>query len=338
MRSTQLLPAFEVHRKLPVNYSTMYAGKETFIHSHEKFPAVGLYAAGNAYVSPYGVVFQNGRVCRDSVYGMFSPAKQWPSFIKKIVLGKTRRLEEPHIVAHHAYYENYYHWLCEILPRLYVTLKAFPGKKPALLMHSKQPRFVREYLGLFEGLRVTGLEDDELARAPEVHFTSPVARPLAYHEALMRELSAWLCERLEDPAQTLAPEKIFITRKNARYRITHNEAQIQAWLEGKGFTALAPENYSVREQMNLFKNARIIIGSHGAGFSNLIFARSCELIVDIIHREHPQDCFYNLAAALGSGTYFFQCPGAGKLHFKNNDDVIADPDAFIREVGPYISS
>lgn len=336
MRSTQLLPAFDVHRKLPVNYDSMYAGKDAFIHSDEHFPAVNLHTAENAYISPYGVVFCNGRVVNDSVYGMFSPGRQWPSFIKKLILGKSIRLEEPAWVAHHAYYENYYHWLCEIMPRLYLGWKSLSQNGPPLVMHQRQPRFVREYLALFRGLRIVELADDKLVRAPEVNFSDHIARPLAYHEGLMLELSAWLQEELDDRSSAAPPEKIFITRRNARYRITRNEEQVLAWLESKGFVALAPENYSVREQMNLFKNARIIIGSHGAGFSNLLFARHCELVVDIIHREHPQDCFYNLASAMGAGYYYFQCPGTGRLDYKNNDDIVVDMERFTEQIGPLL--
>ena len=333
MQSRQLFPSFEVSRKLPVNYDTMYAGKESFIHSKELFPPVNIYELENAYVSPYGVVFKNGKIIKESVYGMFDPKKQWPSFIKKILLGKTRMLDEPGLVTHHAFYENYYHWLCEIMPRIFVAVNALKNESVALLMHEKQPAFVRELVSLFYFKKIIYVRDDEIVKVPKLYFPSHIARPLAYHPAVMLDYSKWLQEKLNDPSLEHSPEKIFISRKNARYRITHNEDKIQAWLEAQGFAAIAPENYTVREQLNLFKKARIIIGSHGAGFSNLVFAPYCELIVDIIHREHPQDCFYNLANVFGTDYYYFQCEGKGALAYKNNDDVVADPDQFINEVG-----
>ena len=335
MRSQPLLSPFEVHRKLPVNYNTMAPGKEAFIHAAEYFPAVSLQEINNAYVSPYGVVFKNGRVLHDSVYGMFDPKTQWPTFIKKILTGKTRSFENSLLVAHHAFYENYFHWLCEIMPRIFISLKALKDEKISLLINERIPSFVRQFLDLFN-LDIVTIRDNELAKTPHVYYPTQIARPLAYHEGSMRDLSGWLYEQLNDPGITGSPEKIFISRKNARYRITHHEDQVREYLLGQGFSIICPEEHSIKEQMNLFKHARIIMGSHGAGFSNLLFAPHCKLIVDIIHREHPQDCFYNLANVFDTAYYFFQCEGKGILGYKNNDDVVVDIDEFILRIGPLI--
>jgi capsular polysaccharide biosynthesis protein len=203
-------------------------------------------------------------------------------------------------------------------------------------MHEKQPRFVREFLALLNFKKIIAIKDDELVKARRAYFPSHIARPLAYNETVMRDLSGWLFEKLNDDAVTNSPEKIFISRKNARYRITHNEDKIQAYLESLGFAVITPEEYTIHEQMNLFKKARIIIGSHGAGFSNLVYAPQCELIIDIIHKEHHQDCFYNLASTFATDYYYFQCEGRGTLTYKNNDDVVADIDEFKRQIEPLI--
>ena len=135
MQSRQLFPSFEVNRKLPVNYDTMFMGKESFIHPKESFPPVNLYTLENAHISPYGVVFKNGKIIKESVYGMFDAKKQWPSFIKKIALGRTKVLNETSLVTHHAFYENYYHWLCEIMPRIFISMSNLKNEDVTLLMH-----------------------------------------------------------------------------------------------------------------------------------------------------------------------------------------------------------
>ena len=38
---------------------------------------------------------------------------------------------------------------------------------------------------------------------------------------------------------------------------------------------------------NLFQNAKIIIGAHGAAFANLIFCKPNTKILDIIPENHP---------------------------------------------------
>lgn len=332
--SRELYPALNVERSLPLNYDTMAPGKESFIRPFESFGPINLYELENVYVSHQGVVLKSGRVIPESVYGMFEPRRQWSGFYKKILRGKRRVIPKPVLVVHHHFYDNYYHWLSEIMPRLFVAREIL--RETALLMPARLPQFVADFLNLLPVKEIVSIADDEVVKTPRVYFPSHIARPLAYNEAVMTEFSEWLGAKLDDSSITKSPEKLFISRKNARYRITHNEEKIQEYLESKGFELARPEELTIRGQMNLFKNVRIIAGSHGAGFANLIFARNCRLLIDIIHKDHPQDCFFNLANVNRTQYYYFQCEGTGRLAFKNNDDVIADPLIFKERVGPLL--
>lgn len=332
----KLYPAIEVVRKEPANYENMYVGKEEFIKTKEKFVAINLWKEENAFVSPFGVVFNNLRVIKETVYGMFNPAIYRKTFWKKRVLGKVDTINDICILAHNSYYQNYYHFLLEIMPRIYLTQKE--TKADALIINEDQNKFVKEYISLFDFKSVYTIKNDRIAKVKEVYFISQIARPLAYHPELLKEFAAWIRLKLLDTQSILpSPTRIFISRKNAAYRISHNEEKIQLYLEENGFITLTPENYSVKEQANMFKNAEIIIGSHGAGLSNFIYAEKCRLIVDIIHQEHPQDCFYNAAAIFNIDYYYFQCAGAEVRSYKNNDDVIIDVERFKKEISPFFN-
>jgi len=41
------------------------------------------------------------------------------------------------------------------------------------------------------------------------------------------------------------------------------------------------------EQIYLFQNAKIVIGAHGAAFTNLIFCKEDTKVLDIIPENHP---------------------------------------------------
>ena len=52
-----------------------------------------------------------------------------------------------------------------------------------------------------------------------------------------------------------------------------------------GFAILEPANMSFRDQVAAINNASVIVGAHGSGFGNLIFARAGTAVIDLM----PQD-------------------------------------------------
>ncbi|MFN8295942.1 MAG: glycosyltransferase 61 family protein [Chitinophagales bacterium] len=321
MQKNLLYPEHTIHRKLPVNYAEMHTGKDTFIHTTEKINASYLLEIKDAYISPFGVVFKNGFVVKESVYSMFKPNKQLLSFYKKILLNKVRHISGDCVVAHHAYYQNYYHFLLEIMPRLFVIKNEAHHLK--LIINNNLPSFVKEYISLFNFKEIIYLHDYEIAKAEKIIFPTFLSRGLSYNEIVMREMSNWLCEKLFDN-NIFSPERIFISRSNAKYRKTENENEVFELLQKKGFVKFDLQEPNIRAQANFFKNAKYIVGSHGAGFSNMIFSKNCLLAIDIIHEQHPQDCFYNLASIFGVDYYYFQCKGTGVDSYANNDNIIVD--------------
>jgi capsular polysaccharide biosynthesis protein len=329
-----LYPAQTIHRKLPVNYAEMHESKTSFIHAEETIDASCLLEIKNAYISPFGVVFKNGLVVKDSVYSMFKPNSFLLSFYKKILLNKVKNVSGNCIVAHHSYYQNYYHFLLEILPRLFVLKDKAPTLK--IIINKNIPLFVKEYIELFKFKEIVFINDDEIAKVDNIIFSTYLSRGLAYNEKVIQEMSNWLREKLLDNSIDNSPEKIFISRDNAKYRKTVNEDEVFKFLQKKGFVKFNLDEPSIKAQANFFRNAKYIIGSHGAGFSNMIYSKNCKLVIDIIHEHHPQDCFYNLANCFNIDYAYFQCKGTGANSYANNDDILVELANFERTYNQYI--
>jgi capsular polysaccharide biosynthesis protein len=329
-----LYPAQTIQRKLPVNYAEMYESKTSYILPEETISESYLLEINDAYVSPFGVVFKNGFVVKESVYSMFKPNSFLLSFYKKILLNKVIKVSGNCIIAHHSYYQNYYHFLLEILPRLFVLKHLASTHK--LIINKNIPGFVKEYIELFNFKEILYLKDDEIAIADHLIFSTYLSRGLAYNEKVIQEMSAWLREKLFNNSIDNAPEKIFISRDNAKYRKTVNEDEVFAFLQQNGFVKFNLDEPSIKAQANFFKNAKYIIGSHGAGFSNMIYSKHCKLVIDIIHEQHPQDCFYNLANCFNIDYCYFQCKGTGANSYANNDDIIVNLANFERTYHQYI--
>lgn len=334
MNKTQILPVLQVIRHEPANYSEMHALKKDFIHLNETIPPVYLLEIKNAYVSPFGIVYKNGFVVEESVYSMFKPKTFYLSFYKKLLLNKVVKINGDCIVAHNSYFQNYYHWLLEAVPRLFLLKEKATQYK--LLLNANSPNFIKQYVSLFGFKEIVYLEDNYLAKVKHVTFTTFTSRGLAMYEPVIRNMVKWLFKKNEILENSNPTKNIFITRKNAKYRRLINEDEIISYLSSNGFEIVTLENLTIKEQMQLFANAKNVIGTQGAGMANMIYSTHGKMLITIIHEEHPDDAYYNQTNINNTLCYYFQSKGVGNFDYKNNDDIIVDMDKFKEVCKKYI--
>jgi capsular polysaccharide biosynthesis protein len=94
----------------------------------------------------------------------------------------------------------------------------------------------------------------------------------------------WLRRRM---SALLAPEEqardlIFLSRRDSRVRVLLNEDELIRAVEPLGFRVIVAGEMSVREQIEAFSQARVVVGAHGAGLTNLVFAPSCAFVLEIV--------------------------------------------------------
>lgn len=85
--------------------------------------------------------------------------------------------------------------------------------------------------------------------------------------------------------------KLFLVRRDAKYRKTANWKEIESYFEGLGFLCIEPHKMTLEEKVALFFHAEIIVGFFSSAFSNLIF---CNKNVKIM-------VLSNFVFALGDG-------------------------------------
>jgi capsular polysaccharide biosynthesis protein len=322
MKKTLLYDGYLAERKAPVNY-TQIKNAQSFIKLQEYIEPCYLCELGNAYVSPYGMVFKNGRVVQESVYSMFTQNKNALTFYKKIFLNKVKKVSGECLVAHNAYYDNYYHWTLEALPRIFAVKAYTPNL--TLLIHEKLKPFISHYLSFFNFKEIIFIKDNELVLAENLWLPMHTAPGLRHNEPLVREMAAFIREKNGTSTHTAAwPDKIFISRKKATFRRAINEDEVYALLQNYGFQRIILEELSVGEQIHLLTCVKVFAGIHGAGFSNLMYMNQGKLLVDIIHEDHPQDAFYNLACAFDVDYVRLDCKGTGVQQYCGSDDIEVD--------------
>ena len=182
----------------------------------------------------------------------------------------------------------YYHWLLQIIPRLKI-LKESQLPYDKIYVHANNFKYhwqkdalytVMDYLDIARDMLLcvehdTPVEADTLL-VPSVPWIPSKAKfPRAWYKQFFHD--AFVQQKEKSPAH------IFISRSKAQYRHISNETALMNLLNTKGFTSYCLEDLSISEQAHIFNNAKVIIGPHGAGWTNLIFCKPGTNIIEIDH-------------------------------------------------------
>jgi capsular polysaccharide biosynthesis protein len=111
-----------------------------------------------------------------------------------------------------------------------------------------------------------------------------------------------------------AGSRIYLSRENQANhfpRGVENEHDVRIALSGMGFAILEPANMSFSDQVAAINNASVIVGVHGSGFGNLIFARPGTVVIDLM----PQDWVGFFGAIGGPERWVFNVTTAFDLDY-----------------------
>lgn len=192
---------------------------------------------------------------------------------------------------------NYYHWLIDYLPRLaaYATHERFGEIK--FLTNSDPQRFQRE------SLQLLGIGKDRLIEVPkaltrpqEIACKTLYAAPVLLDEMrLLPEGLHWLRTTLAaacvPAADKPAGRRLYISRSDAATRKVINEKEIVQFLTPLGFDIMVPGKMPLAKQIAAFADATVIVGAHGAGFANMVFAPPGARIVEFMGSVQFQQSF-----------------------------------------------
>lgn len=100
--------------------------------------------------------------------------------------------------------------------------------------------------------------------------------------------------------QTDGPERVYVSRKDASRRRVLNEDEVSNVLEDYGFKTFVLSELGFKEQVELFAQANMVVGPHGAGFTNTIFSDDITLIEFFGSEMQSRSlCYYGIANARG---------------------------------------
>jgi hypothetical protein len=126
----------------------------------------------------------------------------------------------------------------------------------------------------------------------------------------------WFRERIQPSQPSDRTRRIFVSRKNARRgRRVQNRPQLEGLLAKYGFETHYVEHYTTQEQVDLFHEAEVVLGAHGAGLTNLLFAKPGTDVVELSPTPYITPHYYYLCRSLGHRYHYLL---GQEPHFNNN--------------------
>lgn len=238
---------------------------------------------------------------------------------------------------------NYYHVLMDELERYAVFAESMPGVRPDALLVNTNTRFAREYLALLgldssrciDATKHVALSADRLL-APSLPNVDNLAPPWT---------TQWLRDHLPARRTTGRPRRVYVTRgdkPNSR-RVT-NERELLDVLRPLGFEVFDPGAHSVQDQIDTFAAAEVVVGPHGAGLTNLVFAPAGVRILELFAPRYLNPGYWAIASNLPDATYRYlvgepaDTRPAGSPMTYVYDDIVVDVPRFRRCVADLLAS
>lgn len=194
---------------------------------------------------------------------------------------------------------NYYHWMVQSLPAIDWGLR-----------HRRHPRAVLALPAL------TPWQADTLALLGHDAAPRLTLEPSTHYHLASAEYSDFLSERIARIVsraalstfarlrRSVAPaadgaEAIYVARTDTKHRVALNEDALIAMLRRQGVRIVVPGALPLREQLAAFRAARLVIGPHGAGLSNIVGCEPGTHVYELVPSHYPNCCFNALAQACG---------------------------------------
>lgn len=204
---------------------------------------------------------------------------------------------------------SYYHWVVEYLPKLRLLehYERQTGRTPTVLVESQPRDFVRQSLHLagVDPLRYrewTNVERRVKRLVLPIHQLQGL-KTRAPHRSRYdpsRTGLEWVRTRMRSnisDGNTGGKERIYVSRQkvqSSRSRKVANYDALVELLRDYGFTTYVLEELTFEEQVELFADADIVMGPHGAGLVNMLFAND-PLVIELLPEYKKTPYFYYIS-------------------------------------------
>jgi capsular polysaccharide biosynthesis protein len=287
---------------------------------------------GGTVVGDYGANLTPARTLDYETSGYFGIAgwREHPVFLRP-ALPRVEHVDGSLVsLASPAGAVNYYHFVLDVLPRWGILQESLPGLVPDHVYVPNGTSYQRELLAL------VGLDAHDLVATEKNRAVSPDHLLVPSHPNPEEVAPSWMVRWLRDrlPAQHTddKPRRLYVTRGSGpNTRRLVNEETLWPRLERRGFVRVDPGTLSVRDQIDHFAAADVIVGLHGAALTNLVFAHPGARVLEIFPPNYVKQCFWAICDSIPDLRYHYLVGegrgdrGARRAMSGIQNDIVLDP-------------
>lgn len=230
---------------------------------------------------------------------------------------------------------NYFHWLFDILPKIKIFSKMNNSISAQNLYFPKLHEFQKNILKIMD-LNNLKILDSNLYRHVKADKVYVVDHPWYNKGYILEEVNnmpkwiiEWLRETFLNKEEIFnSNEKIFIDRSESKFnhcQIINND-EVTKLLKLKGFTKYKVGQLSFEKQIHLFKNAKVIVGAHGAAFANLVFCQPNTKVIEMKPKNHSNFISRRISKHLDLKYKLIETP---ILNYNENGDMLINLDELV---------
>ncbi|MBW7840187.1 MAG: glycosyltransferase family 61 protein [Chitinophagaceae bacterium] len=301
--------------KRPVNYSDKDKEIFYFVDDTENVLEPGIRVVRNSFFHVVTATFLNS--------GFKNYLKIILAFFG--IRYKRRRISSACVFVTDHYSHNYYHWLCEALPKLLLLREKGLNSLVVLPERYKAINYVSESLNSL-GWSSAYFSENTILQASLAYIPEATARSGSQHPLYFTKSIQLLTDKNVNGGLLPESKIIFISRQNTVTRRLVNWDEIKEILDNYKVKIVNLENYTLRAQIQLLHSTEILIGVHGAGLTNMCFMKKGASVVEIRRKDDRLNyCYFKLANTCELAYYYLLADGSGKSQNIQQDDLYLPP-------------
>jgi SAM-dependent methyltransferase len=201
------------------------------------------------------------------------------------------------IIGCNTAHTNHFHWCTQALPAIDTALRRLGQDRRVSIALPELNSLQEDALNLlgYAGIpRVTINDRTRQYALDRAEYSEILNGGAAF---CLSEVTYRTYSRLREAVEAVSgqAEKIYVARIGARSRRMRNETAVIDEVRSRGFEVVVPDALTLTEQIRVFRSAKLVVGPHGAGMTNIVFCDPGTIVYELIPSHYANACFCNLA-------------------------------------------
>ncbi len=220
---------------------------------------------------------------------------------------------------------NIYHWFLDSISRLSAIEHQIDRIEYFLVpeyVHEYQIRSL-EFLGIKKDRVISSLDNKHVIAKELICTSHPRTATFSVREGIVNFLrdKFRVFNDNKISKDKLYPTSFYISRKDAPRRKVQNEGTLIDALEKLEIATIEISNYTFNEIVHLFRRASLVISTHGASLTNILFCAAGTTVIECSTRNTFLPYYSELAKSLNLEYYSFFSEVEDNIEFVTRYDI-----------------